>query len=297
MLLWHDRPVPTLAEDLAFRGLIHQMSDPELTSRLERPITLYAGFDPTADSLHIGNLLQLTTLRRLQLAGHTPIVLAGGATGMIGDPGGRDSERNLLSPRAARGEPRRHPSAARTVLGLLPDRRRRAEARLVNNAEWLGPVTMLEFLRDVGKHFTVTQMIQKESVRSRIERAEQGISYTEFSYMLLQAADYLHLHRTAGCDLQLGASDQWGNITAGIELVRRVDGDRVFALTSPLVLRPDGTKFGKSESGALFLAAETDEPVRDVPVLRPRRGLDRRDLPAVLHVPVPRRAPRARRAR
>jgi tyrosyl-tRNA synthetase len=259
VVLWHDRAVPTLAEDLAFRGLIHQMSDTELTTRLERPITLYAGFDPTADSLHVGNLLQLTTLRRFQLAGHAPIVLAGGATGMIGDPGGRDSERSLLSPERLE----------ENLAGIRPQLERfldfspaagGAKALLVNNAEWLAPVTMLDFLRDVGKHFTVNQMIQKESVRSRIAREEQGISYTEFSYMLLQAADFLHLHRENRCDLQVGASDQWGNITAGIELVRRVTGDRVYALTTPLVLRADGAKFGKSESGALFLSADRTSP-------------------------------------
>jgi tyrosyl-tRNA synthetase len=252
--------VPTFSEDLEFRGLIHQTSDPELLSRLDAsPITLYVGFDPTSDSLQIGNLLQLATLRRFQLAGHTPIVLAGGATGMIGDPGGRDEERNLLS----------EAQLAANLAGIRPQLERfldfssqagAARAQLVDNATWLGSVTMFDFLRDVGKHFTVNQMIQKESVRSRIERAEQGISYTEFSYMLLQAADFLHLHREFGCDLQVGGSDQWGNITAGLELIRRVTGDKAYALTSPLVLGADGKKFGKSEAGALFLDADKTTP-------------------------------------
>ncbi len=252
--------MPTLAEDLTFRGLIHQVSDPELLDRIDRaPITLYGGFDPTADSLQIGNLLQLCTLRRFQLAGHAPLALLGGATGVIGDPGGRDSERNLLGAE----------ELAANRAGIAPQLERfldfspgagAARAELVDNATWLGPVGMLEFLRDVGKHFTVNQMIQKESVRSRIERAEQGISYTEFSYMLLQAADFLHLHRKYGCDLQIGGSDQWGNITAGLDLIRRVTGDRAWGLTSPLVLRADGRKFGKSEDGALYLSAERTSP-------------------------------------
>ena len=252
--------MPSLAADLEFRGLIHQVSDRDLLARLDASqVTLYSGFDPTSDSLQIGNLLQLCTLRRFQIAGHAPIALAGGATGVIGDPGGRDEERQLLT----RAE------IAANLEGIAPQLERFLDfspssgpsaARLVDNAAWLGEVPMLEFLRDVGKHFTVNQMIQKESVRSRIERPEQGISYTEFSYMLLQAADFLHLHRELGCDLQIGGSDQWGNITAGIELIRRVTGERAYAMTSPLVLRADGRKFGKSESGALYLSADRTSP-------------------------------------
>jgi tyrosyl-tRNA synthetase len=249
-----------LTEDLDFRGLVHQVSDPALFERLEvAPVTLYGGFDPTSDSLQVGNLLQLCTLRRFQLAGHSPIVVLGGATGVIGDPGGRDAERILLSPEQLDANREAIRPQLERFLDFTPGIGD-ARARLVDNATWLGPVTMLEFLRDVGKHFAVNQMIQKESVRSRIERPEVGISYTEFSYMLLQAADFLHLHRAFGCDLQIGGSDQWGNITAGIDLIRRVTGDRAFALTSPLVLRADGRKFGKSEAGALYLSAEKTSP-------------------------------------
>lgn len=252
--------MPTLPEDLEFRGLLAQTSDVDLPDRLEStPITLYGGFDPTSDSLQIGNLLQLCTLRRFQLAGHSPIVVLGGATGVIGDPGGRDDERQLLTAEQLDANREGIRPQLERFLDFSPAARS-ASARLVDNATWLAPISMLEFLRNVGKHFTVNQMIQKESVRSRIERPEVGISYTEFSYMLLQAADFLHLHREFGCDLQIGGSDQWGNITAGIDLIRRITGDKAYGITSPLVLRADGRKFGKSESGALYLAAERTTP-------------------------------------
>src|SRR5580704_6564647 len=218
--------MPTLSEDLAFRGLIHQMTDPALPKRLDQPgLTVYAGFDPSADSLHVGSLLQLCTLRRFQEAGHRPISLAGGGTGMIGDPGGKEDERQLLT-----------------------------------NADWLGSISTLEFLRDVGKHFTVNQMVSKESVRTRFERPDQGISYTEFSYMLLQAYDYLRLHTDHGCNLQFGGSDQWGNITMGIELIRKVCGDEVWGFTTPLIVKPDGTKYGKTETGTVWLDAKRTSP-------------------------------------
>jgi tyrosyl-tRNA synthetase len=246
--------MPTLSEDLAFRGLIHQVTDPDLPTRLDEPgLTVYAGFDPSADSLHHGNLLQLCTLRRFQEAGHRPISLAGGGTGMIGDPGGKEDERQLLTRETIDGYLER----IRPQLGQFLDL---DNALLLNNADWLGTVSTLEFLRDVGKHFTVNQMVAKESVRSRFERPDQGISYTEFSYMLLQAYDYLRLHVDHGCELQIGGSDQWGNITMGIELIRKVCGDEVWGLTTPLILKPDGTKFGKSEAGTVWLDAARTSP-------------------------------------
>ncbi len=249
-----------LSEDLRFRGLIHQVSDENLVSALDAGgLTVYIGFDPTAPSLHIGNLLQLCNLRRLQAAGHRPIVVAGGATGMIGDPGGKTEERQLLSP----------DQLTENLEGILPQLERfldfstsarSTQALLLNNAEWITPISIVDFLRDIGKYFTVNQMVAKDSVRSRFERPDQGISFTEFSYMLLQAYDYLHLFDVHHCTLQMGASDQWGNITLGIELIRKARGGQAYALTSPLVLKADGTKFGKSESGALFLDAATTSP-------------------------------------
>ena len=213
------------------------------------------GFDPTADSLHLGNLLGIVTLMRLQRAGHRPIALAGGGTGMVGDPSGKAEERQLLTPdvlaanlAAIRGQLER-------FLDFGPD-----QALLLDNGEWLGSLGLLEFLRDVGKHFTVNAMIAKESVRARLSEREQGISYTEFSYMLLQAYDFLHLFESHNCTLQLGGSDQWGNITAGIDLIRRVRGATAYGLTFPLVIRADGTKFGKSEAGNVWL-----DPARTSP--------------------------------
>jgi tyrosyl-tRNA synthetase len=246
--------MPTLSEDLAFRGLIHQMTDVELPARLDRPgLTVYAGFDPSADSLHVGNLLQLCTLRRFQDAGHTPISLAGGGTGMIGDPGGKQDERQLLDLQTIEG----YLEGIRPQLGQFLDLDR---ALLLNNADWLGKLSTLEYLRDVGKHFTVNQMVAKESVKTRFERPDQGISYTEFSYMLLQAYDFLRLHLDYGCDLQFGGSDQWGNITMGVEFIRKVCGDEVWGFTTPLIVKPDGTKYGKTESGTVWL-----DPARTSP--------------------------------
>ncbi len=246
--------MPTLSEDLAFRGLIHQMTDQELPKRLDQPgLTVYAGFDPSADSLHVGNLLQLCTLRRFQLAGHRPISLAGGGTGMIGDPGGKEDERQLLTLQTIEG----YLQKVRPQLGQFLNL---DNALLLNNADWLGNLSTLEYLRDVGKHFTVNQMVAKESVRARFERPDQGISYTEFSYMLLQAYDFLRLHLDHGCDLQFGGSDQWGNITMGIELIRKVCGDEVWGFTTPLILKPDGTKYGKTETGTVWLDARRTSP-------------------------------------
>ena len=250
----------TLSQDLAFRGLIHQLSDEGLLALLDREhLSAYGGFDPSADSLHIGSLLLLCNLRRLQLAGHRPIALAGGATGFIGDPGGKSEERNLLSAEQLEAN----------LAGIRPQLERfldfspgtgAARAQLVNNADWLGTVGLVTFLREIGKHVTVNQMVTRESVRARLERPDQGISYTEFSYMLLQAADFLHLYEAEGCRLQLGGSDQWGNIVTGVDLIRRVHGATAYALTSPLVLRADGTKMGKSEGGALWLDARKTSP-------------------------------------
>jgi tyrosyl-tRNA synthetase len=248
--------MPTLSEDLAFRGLIHQMTDAGLAKRLDTPgLTLYAGFDPSADSLHVGNLLQLCTLRRFQDAGHRPISLAGGGTGMIGDPGGKQDERQLLDLETIEG----HLEAIRPQLAQFLDLDGDG-ALLLNNADWLTKLSTLEYLRDVGKHFTVNQMVSKESVKSRIERPDQGISYTEFSYMLLQAYDFLRLHVDHGCDLQIGGSDQWGNITMGVDLIRKVCGDEAWGLTTPLVVKPDGTKYGKTESGTVWLDPRRTSP-------------------------------------
>jgi len=247
-------------EDLRFRGLIHQMTDPALADRLDGgSVTVYAGFDPTADSLHVGTLLQLCTLRRFQAAGHRPIALAGGGTGLVGDPGGKSEERSLLT----------EDELEANLAGIQRQLARFVEfgsdagtsaAVLVNNADWLRPMPLFAFLRDVGKHFTVNQMVAKESVRSRLARADTGISYTEFSYMLLQAYDFLQLYDDFGCTLQFGGSDQWGNITLGIELIRKVRQAEAFGLTSPLVLKADGTKFGKTESGTVWLDADRTSP-------------------------------------
>jgi tyrosyl-tRNA synthetase len=246
-----------LSEELAWRGLVHQATDDGLLALLDgsAPITAYIGFDPTADSLHVGSLLQLCNLRRLQEHGHRPIALAGGGTGMIGDPGGKSEERNLLD--ATQLD--RNLAGIRGQLGRFIDL---ADGRglLLNNGDWLWSLPLLDFLRDIGKHFTVNQMVAKESVKSRFEGREQGISYTEFSYMLLQAYDFLMLFDQHGCRLQLGGSDQWGNITMGVDLIRKLRGASAYGLTSPLVLKADGTKFGKSESGTVWLSAERTPP-------------------------------------
>jgi len=249
----------TLLEDLAWRGLVYQATDEEgLAGRLARgPITLYCGFDPTADSLQVGNLVQLLMLRRFQEAGHIPIALVGGGTGLIGDPGGKVQERTL--------------NPAETVAAWAEGIRQQVEpfldfgsgpnaAKLINNYDWLGQMSAIELLRDVGKHLPVPYMLAKESVSSRLET---GISFTEFSYMVLQAYDFLKLSELVGCELQIGGSDQWGNITAGTDLIRRRRGNevRVFGLTCPLVTKADGTKFGKTESGdTLWLSADRTTP-------------------------------------
>jgi len=254
--------VSGLGEDLRFRGLIHQVTDDALFDRLDAGgMTAYIGFDPTASSLGVGNLLQLCLLRRLQGGGHRPIALAGSGTGFIGDPGGKSDERNLLSPE----------ELAANVEGIRAQMARffdfspgagETRALLLDNSTWLRPLDLLTFLRDVGKHVSVNEMVRKDSVRSRLDRAGEGISYTEFSYMLLQAYDFLRLHVDEGCDLQLGGSDQWGNISLGVDVVGKVTGDKVYGLTTPLVTRPDGTKFGKSETGNVWLDPARTSPYR-----------------------------------
>jgi tyrosyl-tRNA synthetase len=246
-----------LLDDLRWRRLIHQMTDPESLPKLldTDVLVAYIGFDPTADSLHIGHLLQICLLRRLQLAGHRPIALVGGGTGMIGDPTGKSDERTLLTPA----------DLAHNTAGIQAQLERFIDfgasgAILEDNATWLGTVPLLEFLRDVGKQFTVNEMIRKDSVRSRLETRQQGISFTEFSYMLLQAWDFLQLFDRHGCRLQMGGSDQWGNITEGVELIRRRRETQAFGLTSPLVTKADGTKFGKTEAGAVWLDAARTSP-------------------------------------
>lgn len=231
----------------------------ELTKRVTAPITLYCGFDPTADSLHVGNLVPLLGLRRFQLLGHHPIALAGGATGSIGDPSGRSSERQLLTKELLE----HNIASVKTQLAKLLDfEAKQNPARLLDNATWTQNVTFLDFLRDVGKHFSVNQMVAKESVRARMEDRDSGISYTEFSYMLLQAFDFYHLRKDYNCELQVGATDQWGNITAGIDLCRKRLGATVFGLTFPLMTKADGTKYGKTASGSVWLDAKKTSPYR-----------------------------------
>lgn len=245
--------------ELRWRGLIHQTTDDaRLAGWLaQQPRTLYAGFDPTADSLHVGSVLPLMLLRRFQRAGHRPIALVGGATGMIGDPSGKSEERNLLSLEVLRenvaGIERQMRSFLDFDAGLNP-------AIVVNNHDWMHRFSYLEFLRDVGKHFPVNVMLAKESVKSRLERTDSGISYTEFSYMLLQAYDFVYLHEHHGCELQIGGSDQWGNITAGIDLARRLRGVQLYGLTCPLLTKSDGTKMGKTEAGAVWLSPARTSP-------------------------------------
>ena len=241
-----------ILEELQWRGLLADCTDPqELAKRVSPgPITLYCGFDPTADSLHVGNLVPLLALRRFQLLGHHSIPLAGGATGSIGDPSGKTQERQLLTKDVLDSNIAKVKEQLRRLLDFDTPAN---PARLLDNATWTAPVGFLEFLRDIGKHFSVNQMVAKESVRARMEDREAGISYTEFSYMLLQAFDFYVLCRDYDCELQIGGSDQWGNITAGIDLTRRKLGRAVFGLTLPLITNADGTKFGKTVSGAIWL--------------------------------------------
>ena len=251
----------TILDELRWRGLLADCTDLEaLTKRLsEGPVTLYAGFDPTSDSLHVGNLVPLFALRRFQLHGHHPIALAGGSTGMIGDPSGRSDERNLLTPdQLARNLDGIRPQLAK----FLDFEVRSNPARMVNNYDWTAPIGVLDFLRDVGKHVSVNAMVAKDSVRSRMEGRDVGISYAEFSYMLLQAFDFYHLRKTYGCELQVGATDQWGNITVGTELTRRKLGATVWGLVFPLLTKADGAKYGKTSDGAVWLDPKRTSPYR-----------------------------------
>jgi tyrosyl-tRNA synthetase len=239
----------SLLDDLDARGLVHDSTDREaLAARLaEGPIGIYYGCDPTADSLHTGNLIGLLVLRRFQDAGHRPVALAGGATGMVGDPSGKSEERNLLD----------EATLAANVAAIKAQMARVLDfdeggAVLVDNREWTAGIGLLDFLRDVGKHVTVNQMLARESVKARLA-GEHGISYTEFSYMLLQAHDYLHLHRKLGIELQIGGSDQWGNILSGVDLIRRAEGTTVHALSWPLITAPDGSKLGKTTGARIWL--------------------------------------------
>lgn len=248
----------SIIQDLKSRGLIAQTTDIEALDALlnEQKIALYCGFDPTADSLHIGHLLPVLALRRFQKAGHTPIALVGGATGMIGDPSFKAVERSLNS--------------AETVAGWVESIRNQLKpflsfegenaAIMANNADWFGSMNCLDFLRDIGKHFSVNAMLNKESVKQRIERDDVGISFTEFAYSLLQGYDFAELNKRHGAVLEIGGSDQWGNITAGIDLTRRLNQKQVFGLTLPLVTKSDGTKFGKTEGGAVWLNAKKTSP-------------------------------------
>jgi tyrosyl-tRNA synthetase len=252
--------VESLFEELQWRGLIHQATDREtLAKRLDHDrLVAYIGFDPSAGSLHVGHLQQLCTLRRLQAAGHQAIGLIGGGTGMIGDPTGKSEERNLLSGEELDANRAAIRAQVEAILGPIEGEAQ--GAILVDNADWLAPARLLEFLRDVGKHFSVNEMIRKDSVRNRLEGREQSLSFTEFSYMLLQAWDFVQLYDRYGCDLQLGGSDQWGNIAEGVDLIRRLRGATAYGLTSPLVTKADGTKFGKTESGTVWLDSERTSP-------------------------------------
>jgi tyrosyl-tRNA synthetase len=236
-------------DDLAWRRMIadHTDLDALRAAMAAGPVTFYGGFDPTAASLHFGNLVLLVTMRRLQLAGHRPIGLVGGATGLVGDPSGRTSERTLQSPEVISGWVERIRSQVARYLAFEGDN----PAIIVNNLDWTASMSAIDWLRDIGKHFSVSRMLAKESVSARLEAG--GISYTEFSYQVMQAVDFLELYRRHGCTLQLGGSDQWGNLTAGVDLIRRVEGGTAHALATPLITRPDGQKFGKSEGATLWL--------------------------------------------
>jgi tyrosyl-tRNA synthetase len=248
-----------LQDELQWRGLFNQVTHVELFEALEKEsFTFYCGFDPTADSLHIGSLVPIIGMMHLQRRGHSPIALVGGATGMIGDPSGKSEERSLQTDEDVAA----NAAGIRAQLERFLDFSGENAAILVNNADWLGRISMVEFLRDVGKHFSVNVMMAKESVRQRLQDRDHGISYTEFSYSLLQSYDFLHLNDAHGCRLQVGGSDQWGNIVSGMDLTRRLRQVDTFGLTFPLVTKSDGTKFGKSESGNVWLDAARTSPYK-----------------------------------
>ncbi|MCW3479921.1 tyrosine--tRNA ligase [Neisseriaceae bacterium JH1-16] len=251
---------PQLIQSLQARGLIAQTTDAAALDALlaEKSVTLYCGFDPTADSLHLGHLVPLLTLKRFQLAGHRPIALVGGATGMIGDPSFKAAERKLNTPDVIASWVDKIRGQVEPFLSFEGEN----AAIVDNNYNWFGQLNVLDFLRDIGKHFSVNAMIKKESVQQRINRDDVGISFTEFSYSLLQGYDFAELNKRYGCQLQIGGSDQWGNITAGIDLTRRLNQQQVFGLTQPLVTKSDGTKFGKTESGAVWLDPKKTSPYK-----------------------------------
>jgi tyrosyl-tRNA synthetase len=248
----------TALDELAWRGMVYASMDGVSDLLANQKVTLYNGFDATADSLHIGHMVPLIALARMQRFGHHPIAVAGGGTTMIGDPSGKNAERTLMTQEMIEY----NVSCIKKQLSHFLDFDVKANpARLVNNADWLLQLNLVEFLRDVGKHFTVNYMLAKDSVRTRLER-EEGLSFTEFTYMLMQSYDFLHLFDRYGCVLQTGGSDQWGNITAGAELIRRMRGQSAYGLVYPLITKSDGTKFGKTESGAVWLSAERTSPYR-----------------------------------
>lgn len=246
-------------DELRWRGILHQTTSPALDAHLAGASRVgYAGFDPTSDSLTIGNAVPMLMLARWQRAGHRPIVLMGGGTGLIGDPSGKSSERMLMDEEQVRHNVERQRGIFERVLDFTGP----CAAVIVDNAEWLVKLGFIQVLRDIGKHFSVNQMIARDSVATRLREREHGISYTEFSYMILQAYDFLHLHRTRGCTVQLGGSDQYGNIVSGIDLIRRHEGAEAFGITNHLVTAADGSKIGKSERGAIFVTADRTSPYR-----------------------------------
>jgi tyrosyl-tRNA synthetase len=245
-----------LLDDLKWRGLIAQTTDEKaLREALKKPITLYVGFDPTAPSIHVGNLVVLFVLRRFQLAGHNPLPLVGGATGLVGDPSGKNEERTLNTTDVVAQWVDR---IKKQLSKFMDFDSKTNPAVMVNNLDWTAPMSAIEFLRDIGKHFSVNQMLSKDAVSARLEK--DGISYTEFSYQVLQSMDYLELYRRYNCTLQIGGSDQWGNITAGLDLIRRVESGSAHALTVPLLTKADGTKFGKTAGGSVWLDPEMTSP-------------------------------------
>lgn len=245
-------------DEFKWRGLIYDHTEGAADLLASQKITVYNGFDATADSLHIGHLVPLLALARLQRFGHHPIAVAGGGTTMVGDPGGRTTERTLMTRERIEAN---LVSIKKQLAHFLDFDSKTNPAQLVNNADWLLKLNLIDFLRDIGKHFTINTMITKESVRTRLER-EEGISFTEFSYMLMQSYDFLHLYQTINCLMQTGGSDQWGNITAGVELIRRVTGQSVQAMVYPLITKADGSKFGKTEAGSVWLDPEQTSPYR-----------------------------------
>jgi tyrosyl-tRNA synthetase len=254
--LWYIPRMSKLSDILKERGYVYQHSTPTLEELVDTRRTLYLGVDPTADSMHVGQLQGILVLRRFLEAGHKLIIIVGGGTGMVGDPGGKSAERNLMDDATIDRNAEALRKQFSTLFGGI-------EFTMVNNAEWLRPLNLMEFLRDVGKHFTVNEMIKRDSVRPRLETPDASISYTEFSYMLLQAYDFLHLHEKYGCDLQVGGSDQWGNIVSGVELIRKRTGNSAYAFSWPLLVnKTTGKKFGKSEDGTVWLDAQKTTPFK-----------------------------------